>query len=303
MLLATGDARYADAAERKLYNGFLAGVSLTGDEFFYVNPLHIRQDALADESRSPVHGRRPWFDVACCPPNIMRTLASLPGFLATTDDDGVQLHQYAPSRVTASLPDGEVRFTAETEYPWDGLVRVRIEEAPEAEWTLSLRVPAWADEATLQVDGDEQPAAAGAYASVTRSWRPGDTVELRLPMRVRFVEADARVDAVRGCVAIERGPLVFAVEHVDQPEDVIVDDLHLDPAGPTSAEYRADLLGGVTVVTARGRAGRHAAQDRPYPPAGTPGPPDGTDVDVTAVPYYSWANRGIGPMRVWLPRI
>jgi DUF1680 family protein len=122
-------------------------------------------------------------------------------------------------------------------------------------------------------------------------------------MRVRFVEADARVDAVRGCVAIERGPLVFAVEHVDQPEDVIVDDLHLDPAGPTSAEYRADLLGGVTVVTARGRAGRHAAQDRPYPPAGTPGPPDGTDVDVTAVPYYSWANRGIGPMRVWLPRI
>ena len=97
MLLATGDPRYADAAERKLFNGFLAGVSLSGDEFFYVNPLHLREDALADESRSPAHGRRPWFDVACCPPNIMRTLASLPGYLATTDDDGVQLHQYAPS--------------------------------------------------------------------------------------------------------------------------------------------------------------------------------------------------------------
>jgi DUF1680 family protein len=303
MLLATGDPRYADAAERKLFNGFLAGVSLGGDEFFYVNPLHIRQDALADESRSPVHGRRPWFDVACCPPNIMRTLASLPGYLATTDDDGLQLHQYAPSTLTATVPGGEVAVSVETDYPWDGLVRIRIEQAPDPEWTLSLRVPAWAQGATLEVDGESRPAAAGTYVSVTRSWRSGDTVELSLPMAVRFVGAHERIDAVRNCVAIERGPIVFAVEHVDQADGVVVDDLRLDPADPAADEYRADLLGGVAVVTARGRAVQHAAEDWPYPPAGAPGSPEGRDVQVTAVPYYSWANRGIGPMRVWLPRI
>jgi DUF1680 family protein len=303
MLLATGDARYADAVERKLFNGFLAGVSLSGDEFFYVNPLHVRQDALPDESRSPVHGRRPWFDVACCPPNIMRTLASLPGYLATTDDDGVQLHQYAPSTLTATVPGGQARISVQTEYPWDGLLHVRIEEAPEAEWTLSLRVPAWAEGATLRVDGEEQAAAAGTYAAVTRSWRSGDTVELSLPMPVRFVEADERIDAVRDCVAIERGPIVFAVEHVDQGDGVVVDDLRLNPAEPASAEYRPELLSGVTVITARGRAVQQTPEDWPYPSAGEAGSPDGTDVEVSAVPYYSWANRGVGPMRVWLPRI
>ena len=122
-------------------------------------------------------------------------------------------------------------------------------------------------------------------------------------MSVRFVEADERIDAVRDCVAIERGPIVFAVEHVDQGDGVVVDDLRLDPAQPASSEYRPDLLSGVTAVTARGRFVRHAPEDWPYPPAGTTGSPDGTDVEVTAVPYYSWANRGVGPMRVWLPRI
>ncbi|HYJ74326.1 MAG TPA: beta-L-arabinofuranosidase domain-containing protein, partial [Kineosporiaceae bacterium] len=308
MLLATGDPRYADAAERTLFNGFLAGVSLSGDRFFYVNPLHLREGALADESRSPAHGRRPWFDVACCPPNIMRTLASLPGYLATTDDEGLQLHQYVPSDLTTPVAGGEVRISVETEYPWDGLVRIRIADAPEAPWCLALRVPAWAEGATVRVRGEEQPAAAGTYVRLTRSWRPGDVVELSLPMTVRFVEADERVDAVRGCVAIERGPLVFAVEHVDQADGVVVDDLRLDPAGPASADHRPDLLDGVTVVTARGRALPHAPHGRPYPPARTEASPDGrvdegTDVEVTAVPYFSWANRGIGPMRVWLPRI
>jgi hypothetical protein len=195
----------------------------------------------------------------------------------------------------------------DTEYPWDGLVRIRVEQAPDAQWTLSLRVPAWAEGATVRVDGEEQPAAAGGYASVTRSWQPGDTVELSLPMTVRFVEADERIDAVRGCVAVERGPIVFAVEHVDQADGVTVDDLRLDPAAPASAEHRPDLLRGVSVVTARGRNVPHEPQEWPYPSAGTGGSADGgsshgTEVEVTAVPYFSWANRGIGPMRVWLPR-
>jgi uncharacterized protein len=326
MLLATGDPTYADAIERKLFNGFLGGVSLTGAQFFYVNPLQLRSDAHPDEGRSPAHGRRPWFKVACCPPNIMRTLASLPGYVATTDADGLQLHQYAPGAVSSDVNGDQVGISVETDYPWDGLVRVRVEQSPAAEWTLSMRVPPWADGATLRVNGEEQSVATGAYAPVRRSWRVGDTVELSLPMAVRFVEADERVDAVRGCVAVERGPLVYAVEHVDQADGVVVDDLSLDPSAPAAADHRPDLLSGVTVVTVRGRAREHVAGTWPYRVPGDSStgdrstgdratgdratgdratgdiaPLDGRDVEITAIPYFSWANRDIGPMRVWLP--
>jgi len=303
MLLATGDPRYADSAERKLLNGFLGGVSLTGTHYFYVNPLQMRSDAHPDDDRSPAHGRRPWFTTACCPPNIMRTLASLPGYLATTDANGLQLHQYAPSSVTASVFGGEARISVETDYPWDGQVRVRVEQTPTQEWTLSMRVPGWAEGASLQVNGEQRPAPAGSYASVRRRWQAGDRIKLSLPMTVRIVEADERVDAVRGCVAIERGPLVFAVEQVDQADGAVVDDLHLDPALPAAAEHRPDLLTGVTVVTARGRVRRHIQKAWPYQQAcqrTVAG--DGEDIQITAVPYFTWANRGIAPMRVWLPR-
>jgi DUF1680 family protein len=264
MLLATGDVRYADAVERMLFNGFLAGVSLSGTEYFYVNPLQHRSDAHADENRSPAHGRRGWFDCACCPPNVMRTLSGLVGYLATTDDGGVQLHQYAPGTVTA----GGTALTVETEYPWDGLVRVRVDAAPEA-FTLALRVPAWAEGATVTAQGESRPADPG-YVRVEAA--AGDVVELQLPMEVRTTTAHPRVDAVRGCVAVERGPLVYAAEQADH--DTPVDDLRIDLAAPRDSTHRVDLLGGVTTVTAGG---------------------------LTLVPYYAWANRGPAPMRVWIP--
>jgi DUF1680 family protein len=295
MLLATGDPRYADAAERMLLNGLLAGVSLSGSEYFYVNPLQLREGAHADDDRSPAHGRRGWFQCACCPANIMRTLSSLGGYLATTDDGGIQLHHYAP----ATIESDDVRLTVDTDYPWDGEVRVRVDRAPEDEWTLSVRIPAWADGATLTGAHGATP---GAYAAVRRRWRPGDVVELSLPMRVRFTAADERIDAVRGCLAIERGPLVYAVEQVDQAPGVRVDDLHLDGSGPVRAEHRADLLDGVTVVHVQGRTGARPAGDGPYREAGTVAPTQaGSPTAVVAVPYFSWANRGIEPMRVWLP--
>ena len=302
MLLATGDPRYADAAERKLFNGFLAGVSLAGTEYFYVNPLHLRSGAVPDEGRSPAHGRRPWFRVACCPPNIMRTLAQLPAYLATTDADGVQLHQYAAGTLAVAVPGGEARISVETDYPWDGLIRVRVDETPEGEWTLSLRVPGWAEGGSLRVAGAEQAVTAGSYVAVRRAWQAGDTVELSLPMTVRIVEADEHIDAIRGCVALERGSLVYAVEQADLPDGVSVDDLRLDLTAAAAAEFRPDLLGGVTVITTQGRADTSEPAGWPYRAAGQAGAPKRTDVTVVAVPYYAWANRGIGPMRVWLPR-
>ena len=203
----------------------------------------------------------------------MRTLAELSGYVATTDAEGVQLQQYVSGRLTARVAAGEVQLTTDTDYPWDGRIQVRVEKAPEGEWTLSMRIPGWAEGATLRVGDEERSVEAGSNASIRRAWSAGDTVELTLPMDVRLVEADERIDDVRGCVAIERGPLVFAVEQVDQGDGVVVDDLRLDPGGTTATEHRRDLLSGVTVVTARGRATRHVAEG-PALPAGrrdTPG--------------------------------
>ena len=283
MLLATGDSSYADAAERMLFNGFLAGVSLSGAEYFYVNPLQARAGAHPDENRSPAHGRRGWFDCACCPPNVMRTIASLSAYLATTDDDGIQIQMYAPGTIEAQ----GVRLAVDTAYPWDGVVRVRVLEAPPREWTLSLRVPQWAHGAVLQGDDVE----AGEYADLRRTWRAGDEVELRLPMTVRTTTAGPRVDAVRGCVALERGPLVYAVEHP------AADDLRFEAV--TSAEFRPGVLGGVTVVGLAVRVREHHEEPWPYGPDGHGSP--GARAEVAAVPYFAWANRGVGPMRVWLP--
>jgi len=299
LLLATGDARYADQIERMLLNGFLSGLSLDGTEYFYVNPLQVRTGAHAEEERNPAAGRRPWFGCACCPPNIMRTLSSLEGYLATVTGDTVQLHQYAPGTITAELPGGVLRLRVVTEYPYAGRVTLHVEEAA-AGAGLALRVPAWADGATL----DGVPVAAGGYATVDRPLAAGDTVVLDLPVTPRLTAADPRVDDARGCVAIERGPLVYALEQVDQEPGAVVDDVRIDPAAPLGEEERPDLLGGTVVVTATGTVQRRPdapAGSGPYRPAGTPAPAVGDPVTLRAIPYHLWANRGPQAMRVWIP--
>ena len=215
----------------------------------------------------------------------MRMLASLDAYLASQDADGVQVHQYVTGELTAELADrGRVALATETDYPWSGEVRIQVTASVDGPWTLSLRVPSWADGATVRVVGEQRAAPAGAYVELTRGWVVGDTVELHVPVAVRTVTAHPRVDAVRGCVALERGPLVYAVEQVDQQGGVEVDDLHLAVGADVTVAHRPDLLGGVSVLRTRGRAG-----------------PDGPEVDVVAIPYHLWAHRGVGAMRVWLP--
>ena len=282
-LLATGDVRYADLIERTLLNGFLSGVSQSGDEFFYVNALQVRADAVPDDHRQPATGRQGWFQTACCPPNVMRTISSIQTYLATTDDEGIQLHQYA----AGSISLGERRLSVTTEYPWQESVSVTVDTTDAAAWALSLRVPAWCHDATISVAGDDPTpvAAAAGYAVVHREWSAGDTVVLTLPMPPRLTAAHHRVDAVRGARAIERGPLVYAVEQIDLPAGVAVDDLELVSASAHDLTVvpRPDLLGGIMTITGSG------AVD------------GGVGGEFTAVPYQLWANRGVGPMRVWIP--
>ncbi|WP_328293218.1 glycoside hydrolase family 127 protein [Kineococcus sp. NBC_00420] len=301
MLLATGDSRYADLVERTLYNAFLPGVSLTGTEYFYVNALQLRHGAHAEEERSATHGRRAWFDCACCPPNIMRTLSSLDAYVATSSAQGVQVHQFT----TGTIEAAGATLAVTTDYPWDGTVRVEVTATP-GEFELALRVPAWAEGATATVNGADVAVTVGEYLRVQREFAVGDVVELVLPMTVRVVEADTRVDSVRGSVVVERGPLVYAVEQADLPADLPADDLRVRVSELRGAvsEHRADLLEGVTVLQLPVHVALAAASGPLYRPAGDDPAPEAAEETllVPAIPYYAWANRELGAMRVWFPR-
>ncbi|HEY7603433.1 MAG TPA: beta-L-arabinofuranosidase domain-containing protein [Gaiellaceae bacterium] len=290
LLLVTGDARFADLLERTLYNGFLSGLSLDGGSFFYSNPL---------QSRGGEH-RHHWNPVACCPPNIMRLLASLHHYLATIGDGGVQLHQYATSTIRADSPAaGAVELAVETDYPWSGTVTVEVVACGDAEWTLSLRVPAWARKATL----DGEPVAPG-YAELTRSWRPGDRVVLELDVSPRLTAPNPRIDAVRGCLALERGPVVYCFEAGDLPAGADLADIALEADTVPADSGPLAPLGGVPGVSVAGVVhdlgawgGIEYADVRELPRGGAAVP-----AQLQAVPYFAWANRGEGGMRVWLPR-
>jgi uncharacterized protein len=304
LLLATGEARYADLIERTLYNGFLSGVSLDGREFFYVNPLQLRASHQEPSNNRGSAQRAGWYHCACCPPNVMRLLSSLAHYVATAGERGVHLHQYVPGTVRATLPSGAgVTLEISTDYPWTGRVEVTVAASGEEAWPLALRVPGWCRGASLSVAGEEhRDLAPGAYATVTRAWRPGDRAVLELPLAARLTWPHPRVDAVRGCVAIERGPLLYCLEQVDLPAGVELADVGLVP-GELLEGFEPELLGGVVAVRARGvRSSQDGWRGWPYrearraPPADAEGP-----LTLVAVPYFAWANRVPGPMRVWVP--
>jgi DUF1680 family protein len=285
LLLVTGESRFADLIERTLYNGFLSGISLDGRSFFYVNPLHSRGG----------HDRHAWNPVACCPPNIMRLLASLHHYLATTSDAGIQLHQYASSTIHA----GSVELRVTTDYPWHGRVEVEVVDADEHEWTLSLRVPAWARTAAL----DGEAVASGRYAELTRRWRSGDRVVLELDVSPRLTAPNPRIDAVRGCLALERGPVVYCFEAGDLPAGADLADVALQGEAEPADSGPLVPLGGVPAVSVAGVVRDldgwrqiEYVDVRELPVDGVAAP-----ARLLAVPYFTWANRGDGGMRVWLP--
>ncbi|GAA0259906.1 glycoside hydrolase family 127 protein [Cryptosporangium japonicum] len=288
MLLATGGHRYADELERVLYNGIAGSTALDGRHYFYSNPLQLRTGHDGSHEDAPSQ-RLSWYSCACCPPNLARLLASLQCYVATTTDAGVQLHLYAQGHL--GTPHGELGVS--TDYPWDGQVTVTVTPSePGTTWTLALRIPGWCTSPTL----DGAPVS-GGYAEVTRAWQPGDTVRLELPMPPRVVAAHPRVDAVRGCVALVRGPLVYCLEQADLPADVLVDDVRVDAAAPVTVAAGAEDQGAPVVLRLDGH---HRASDT-TPLYGAPPTTAETDVVLTAVPYFLWANRSPGAMRVWIP--
>ena len=286
MLLSQGDPAYADLIERTLYNVVATSPSHEGTEFYYSNTLHQRSEGVAgnpDElsPRASSSLRSPWFEVSCCPTNVARTLASLSAYVATVSDDGVQLHQLVPATIATELPDGSaVQLTVDTDYPADGEIAVRVVAAPTTPFTLSIRVPEWAQGATLAVNDEAAVDETPGYADVRREFRAGDVVRLSLPMQPRISQPDARIDAVRGCVVSERGPEVFALESVDLST----------PLAEAGLE-NVLLAAGSTPRVSHGRVAVDLVRRSR---------PDVAE-QVNLVPYHDWAGRGPSTMRVWIP--
>ncbi len=302
LYLATGDVRYADLIERTLVNVVATSPRSDGRAFFYTNPLQQRVpggEAEADEVNARAEGgvRAPWFEVSCCPTNVARTLASWSAYAVAVDGDTVELLQYAAADVRVRVASGaEVALRVRTGYPVDGEVEIEVVAAPPTPAGLRLRVPAWAAGASLVVGGRVRDVEPG-FAEVRRVLRVGERITLRLPVAPRLTWPDERIDAVRGCVAVERGPVVLCLESTDLPGDVDLEALRLDLAGGV----RDAAPGAQVDVVVR----------RPAPsPAGVPpyraGPPLATGLPeqrstVRLLPYHSWAERGPATMRVFLP--
>ena len=304
LFLLHADAKYIDVMERTLYNGLISGVSLDGKTFFYQNPLEATGHAGKDQ-------RSPWFGVACCPGNITRFMASVPGYVYATRNDAIWVNLYVASTADIKLDDGRrVHVTQETRYPWDGSVKMIVAPDRAAALTINVRIPGWArneavpsdlyrladrntESVILQVNGKPVPVVIDkGYVSLARTWQTGDTIELTMPMPVRRVLANDHVVADRGRVAVQRGPIVYAAEWVDNP-DGKVRNLMLPDKAKLTAEYRPALLNGVEVVTGKAVALAYDAQGRVVK----------HEQDLTMIPYYAWANRGRGQMTVWIPNI
>ena len=305
MFLMTGEGKYMDVLERALYNSVLSGVSLSGDHFFYPNPLEYDGKEKNNHGHA---GRAPWFGCACCPPNILRLIASLGGYAAAVRDDRLYLNLYAQSELECEIVGTAIRLEQETTYPWNGDVRLTVRPGAPARFKLCLRLPGWVRGAPVPGDlyayadpsaaswtirVNDQPADAvenKGYLEIERDWVDGDVVMLDLPMLVRRVTGHPAIEATRGRQALERGPVVYAVEGVDNDGSVF--DLFLPEAATATDGFDPDQLGGVTVLTVAdaARAVRNAA-----------GEAAASAAVMKAIPYACWANRGLSPMQVWLP--
>lgn len=310
LLLATGEARFADHIERALFNIVATSPGDDGTSFFYTNTLHRRiagevGDGDTASERAASGQRAPWYTVACCPTNLARLFASLGAYVATSSATGIQIHQYATARITAELDGDAVELEVRTSYPHDGRVTVRVHETPARPWTLSMRVPAWASGASMTVAGAVL-APQGGYLSAERTWQPGDEAVLDLPIRPRWTYAPDEIDAIRGCVALERGPVVYCVErpaeqtphgqNFDINQIVINTDVEAQPCDRDAGTADSDawLAEGSQRLEPDGDGSAWPYQPQPAVSRVTP-------ARIVFTPYHSWGNRGPSTMRVWVP--
>ncbi len=299
MLHLDPDGKYADVIERALYNGTISGMSLDGKSFFYVNPLEVWPEACKRPDKMHVEKvRQKWFGCACCPPNLARMIASLGKYIYSQDESTVHVHQYIGSETTVGLTGQQVRLSLESNYPWDGQIKLTVTPEHKGEFSVAVRIPGWCEGASVFVNGqkvsaDDRPRK--GYLKLTREWNAGDVISLDFPMPVERIYANPNVRTNTGKVAIQRGPIVYCLEQADNGE--ILPDISLPENAELSARFEPDRLGGVTVVTAEAIRGDSTGWDtklygkKKRSKHAAP---------IQAIPYFAWANRGEGEMLVWI---
>jgi DUF1680 family protein len=302
MLAAGGEARFTDIIERALYNGINSGMSLDGTTYCYRNPL-------AFDPSSGEKIRNPWYDTTCCPPNLERTFASLPGYFYSTSKNGLYVHLYDNSVLDWHLEDGTpLKIQQKTNYPWDGDVKLTVTPAQSKNFTLYVRIPGWVRNASVAVNGKALSGVrAGEYLPIERQWAAGDTVSLNFPMPTEILSSNPRVTENAGRVAVQRGPVVYCMEQLDQPDSPTLPDVSVALGAKSSqsfeAKYNAELLDGVTVLHHKGAVNEKASgAEALYVPA-TLSAPKTKPQNVLLIPYYAWANRQATAMEVWVPYI
>ncbi len=296
MFLLEGDSKYYDVLERTLYNALLSGISLSADHFFYPNPLESHGE----------HKRSAWFGCACCPSNICRFIPSVPGYVYAQKGDSVYVNLYMNNKAGIELKGGQIEIEQLTDYPWNGKITMKVNPGKLKKLNLLLRIPGWAQnqafptdlytfrtadnsKTSITINGKKVDISIkNGYAVLSREWKNGDQVVLELPMPVRELVANQQIKDDLGKIALQRGPLVYCAEWPDNKESTILS-LLLSPGNKYSTEFVPGLLNGVTLIKTKGSSAK---------PATVGGL--NKDLTITAIPYYSWANRGQGEMSVWL---
>jgi hypothetical protein len=307
MLAASGEARFTDVIERALYNGINSGMSLDGRNYCYRNPLAFDPAGNENDRHAPEGRiRNPWYDTTCCPPNLERTFASLPGYFYSTGSDGVYVHLYDNSELNWHLQDGTaLKLQQYTRYPWSGDVKLVVTPAAANEFSVYVRIPGWSAQNIVKVNGNPIAGARpGEYLCIRRRWSASDTIDLSFDMTVQALRANPAVNEDRGRVAFQRGPLLFCMEGVDQPSadpgsslsDYIA---HLE--APTASRFDTELLGGVMVLDHAGAVVHPTDDHGLYFPATEDEHFRETSSALKLIPYYAWANRTPSIMQVWIP--
>lgn len=298
------DSRYTDVMERALYNGVLSGVSYEGSQFFYANPLasypYVNpHDHFSGINTEKHYRRKDWYDCPCCPPNLARVVADIGEYFTSHSDDTVYIHLYNPSSARISLAGGDVQIDQQTNYPWAGDVNFTVQVEHPTSFTLALRIPGWCKDFSLTLNGSAVDAqVVNGYAQINRQWNSGDSVGLSLAMPVERIAAHPNVRHDAGCIALQRGPVIYCLEEADNGANLA--NVSIPRNTPLSAEFDANLFGGMSVIT--GQAIRNEPVEWSnglYAPQSSL-KYDNTPISFKAIPYAFWANREPGEMRVWI---
>ena len=300
MLGLHGESKYADIMELVLFNSALSGISIEGKDYFYANPLRVCNNGFDPGNDTEFDARQPYIPCFCCPPNLVRTIAKISGWAYSLPENGVAVNLYGGNMLATKLQDGStLKLIQETQYPWDGSVKITIQECKEEAFDVLLRIPDWASNSKVLVNGESTDigVSAGKYVTLNKQWKKGDVISLEMPMDIKLLEGHPLIEEVRNQATIKRGPVVYCIESPDLPENTNILDVYLPLNSELTVDYQPELLGGISTINANVKL-RKDKKDGMYRELSNL---EWENYTAQFVPYFSWANRGEAEMTVWVP--